>query len=63
MKLTHEEEALRGGEFGEAAQWGDRASDHGWAISGARDFIAVSLAHIAIGGERTLRVSSWLVDV
>ena len=51
MKLTQEEEALRGGEFGEAAQWSDRASDHGWAISGTRDFIAVSQAHIAIGGE------------
>jgi predicted aconitase len=46
MKLTHEEEALRAGEFGEAAQW---AIEHQIKVGrylGARDFVAVSQAHV-----------------
>src|SRR6266481_1429106 len=46
MKLTDEEEALRAGEFGEAAQW---AIEHQIKVGrylGARDFVAASQAHI-----------------
>src|SRR5437588_10692040 len=46
MKLTQEEEALRGGEFGPAARW---AIEHQIKVGrylGARDFVAVSQAHI-----------------
>src|ERR1700757_2643533 len=46
MKLTKEEEALRAGEFGLAAQW---AIEHQIKVGqylGAADFVAVSQAHI-----------------
>jgi predicted aconitase len=46
MKLTVEEEALRVGEFGPAAQW---AIEHQIKVGdylGARDFVAVSQAHV-----------------
>src|SRR5919197_2379066 len=46
MKLTDEERALRAGEGGPAAQW---AIEHQIAVGnylGARDFVAVSQAHI-----------------
>src|SRR5215468_5018453 len=46
MKLTDEEQALRAGEGGPAAQW---AIEHQIAVGdylGARDFVAVSQAHI-----------------
>src|SRR6516162_6023307 len=46
MKLTDEEEALRSGEFGKAAQW---AIEHQIKVGdylGARDFVAVSQAHV-----------------
>src|SRR5437764_2231154 len=46
MKLTQEEEALRAGEFGPAARW---AIEHQIKVGrylGARDFVAVTQAHI-----------------
>src|SRR6478672_11540095 len=46
MKLTDEEEALRGGEFGPAAQW---AIEHQIKVGrylGAVDFVPVRQAHI-----------------
>jgi predicted aconitase len=46
MKLTAEEEALRAGEFGPAAQW---AIEHQIKVGrylGAHDFVAVSQAHV-----------------
>src|SRR6476620_10665995 len=46
MKLTDEEEALRSGAFGRAAQW---AIEHQIKVGrylGARDFVAVSQAHV-----------------
>ena len=46
MNLTAEEEALRAGEFGEAAQW---AIEHQIKVGdylGARDFVPVTQAHI-----------------
>src|SRR5260221_14556139 len=46
MKLTDEEEALRAGAFGRAAQW---AIEHQIKVGrylGARDFVAVSQAHV-----------------
>jgi predicted aconitase len=46
MKLTGEEEALRSGEFGQAAQW---AIEHQIKVGrylGACDFVAVSQAHL-----------------
>src|SRR5436309_7419736 len=46
MKLTQEEEAFRGGEFGPAARW---AFEHQIKVGrylGARDFVAVTQAHI-----------------
>jgi predicted aconitase len=46
VKLTDEEEALRAGEFGAAAQW---AIEHQIKVGrylGARDFVAVSQAHV-----------------
>src|SRR6516164_2512870 len=46
MKLTDEEQALRAGEFGRAAQW---AIEHQIKVGrylGARDFVAVSQAHV-----------------
>ena len=61
MKLTQEEEALRGGEFGEAAQW---AIEHQITVGrylGARDFIAVSQAHIMADTESLGRSGvEWL---
>ena len=46
MKLTDEEQALRAGEIGPAAQW---AIEHQIKVGrylGARDFVAVSQAHV-----------------
>src|SRR5437660_8711526 len=46
MKLTEEEEALRRGDFGPAAQW---AIEHQIKVGeylGASDFVAVTQAHI-----------------
>src|SRR5262245_3570393 len=46
MKLTDEEQALRAGKFGRAAQW---AIEHQIKVGdylGARDFVAVSQAHV-----------------
>src|SRR6201987_5862548 len=46
MKLTDEEEALRAGAFGRAAQW---AIEHQIKVGrylGARDFVVVSQAHV-----------------
>jgi predicted aconitase len=46
MKLTDEEQALRAGEFGAAARW---AIEHQIKVGrylGARDFVAVSQAHV-----------------
>src|SRR5436853_6866646 len=46
MKLTQEEEAFRGGEFGPAARW---AIEHQIKVGrylGARDFVPVTQAHI-----------------
>ena len=46
MKLSDEEEALRAGEFGPAAQW---AIEHQIKVGdylGAGDFVAVTQAHI-----------------
>jgi len=46
MKLTDEEQALRAGTFGRAAQW---AIEHQIKVGrylGARDFVAVSQAHV-----------------
>ena len=46
MKLTDEEQALRAGAFGRAAQW---AIEHQIKVGrylGARDFVAVSQAHV-----------------
>src|ERR1700756_1362143 len=46
MKLTAEDEALRAGAFGRAAQW---AIEHQIKVGrylGARDFVAVSQAHV-----------------
>src|SRR5205823_5907436 len=46
MNLTAEEQALRRGEFGEAAQW---AIEHQIKVGdylGARDFVAVTSAHV-----------------
>src|SRR5215468_46657 len=61
MKLTQEEEALRGGEFGEAAQW---AIEHQITVGrylGARDFIAVTQAHIMADTESLGRSGvEWL---
>src|SRR5262252_9002029 len=61
MKLTQEEEALRCGEFGEAAQW---AIEHQITVGrylGARDFIAVSQAHIMADTESLGRSGvEWL---
>jgi hypothetical protein len=46
MKLTNEEEALRAGEFGPAAQWAIEHQIKVGCYLGARDFVAVSQAHI-----------------
>src|SRR6266481_9595689 len=46
MKLTDEEEALRNGEFGPAAQWAIEHQIKVGAYLGAGDFVAASQAHI-----------------
>lgn len=46
MKLTDEEQALRGGEFGPAAQWAIEHQIKVGTYLGARDFVAVTQAHI-----------------
>jgi predicted aconitase len=46
MKLTDEEQALRAGEFGEAAQWAIKHQIKVGRYLGASDFVAVSQAHI-----------------
>src|SRR5256885_6056607 len=46
MKLTQEEEALRGGEFGPAARWAIEHQIKVGSYLGARDFVAVTQAHI-----------------
>src|SRR6266540_5233967 len=61
MKLTAEEEALRAGECGEAAQW---AIEHQTKVGdylGARDFVPVTQAHIMADTESLgLAVVEWL---
>src|SRR5262249_19922799 len=46
MKLTDEEQALRAGEFGEAAQWAIAHQITVGQYLSARDFVAVSQAHV-----------------
>ena len=46
MKLTEEEEALRGGECGPAAQWAIEHQIKVGTYLGARDFVPVAQAHI-----------------
>src|SRR6266436_7960506 len=46
MKLTDEEEALRAGAFGRAAQWAIEHQIEVGRYLGARDFVAVSQAHV-----------------
>src|SRR5262245_39486029 len=46
MNLTAEEEALRAGQFGEAAQWAIAHQIKVGDYLGARDFVAVSQAHV-----------------
>jgi predicted aconitase len=46
MKLTEEEEALRAGAFGRAAQWAIEHQIKVGGYLGARDFVAVSQAHV-----------------
>src|SRR6516164_5452084 len=46
MKLTDEEQALRAGEFGRAAQWAIEYQIKVGRYLGARDFVAVSQAHV-----------------
>src|SRR5262244_2023945 len=61
MKLTDEEESLRVGKFGPAAQW---AIEHQIKVGrylGARDFVAVSQAHIMADTESLGRSGvEWL---
>src|SRR2546427_12879973 len=45
MKLTGEEQALRAGAFGRAAQWAIEHQIRVVRYLGARDFVAVSQAH------------------
>src|SRR5258705_11859778 len=51
MKLTHEEEALRAGEFGEAAQWAIGHQIKVGRYLGARELVAVSQAHVMADSE------------
>src|SRR6266446_1200345 len=46
MKLTDGEEAIRGGAFGRAAQWAIEHQIEVGRYLGARDFVAVSQAHV-----------------
>src|SRR5437667_11270362 len=46
MRLTDEEEALRNGEFGPAAQWAIEHQIKVGAYLGADDFVPVAQAHI-----------------
>src|SRR6266852_3943847 len=46
MNLTAEEKALRAGQFGEAAQWAIAHQIKVGDYLGARDFVAVSQAHV-----------------
>src|SRR5262249_59344061 len=46
MNLTAEEEALRAGQFGEAAQWAIAHQIKVGGYLGARDFVPVTQAHI-----------------
>ena len=46
MKLTAEDEALRAGAFGRAAQWAIEHQIEVGRYLGARDFVAVSQAHV-----------------
>jgi predicted aconitase len=46
MNLTAEEEALRAGQFGEATQWAIEHQIKVGCYLGARDFVAVSQAHV-----------------
>src|SRR5436853_3168254 len=46
MKLTQEEEAFRGGEFGPAARWAIEHQIKVGRFLGSRDFVAVTQAHI-----------------
>src|SRR5215468_10824230 len=64
MKLTDEEEALRAGAFGRAAQW---AIEHQIKVGrylGARDFVAVTQAHVMADTESLgLAGIEWLERV
>src|SRR2546423_12549017 len=46
MKLTREEEALRGGEFGPARQWAIGHQIKVGSYLGALDFVPVTQAHV-----------------
>jgi len=61
MKLTDEEQALRAGEFGRAAQWAIEYQIKVGRYLGARDFVAVSQAHVMADTEsRGLAGVEWL---
>src|SRR5215471_20885888 len=64
MNLTAEEEALRAGQFGEAAQW---AIEHQIKVGdylGAHDFVAVMQAHVMADTESLgLAGIEWLERV
>jgi Aconitase X len=45
MRLTEEEQALRGGEFGPAAQWAIEHQIKVGTYLGAADFVPVTQAH------------------
>jgi len=51
MKLTDEEEALRSGKFGRAAQWAIAHQIQVGDYLGARDFVAVRQAHVMVDTE------------
>src|SRR6201982_713733 len=51
MKLTDEEQALRAGEFGPAAQWAIEHQIEVGRYRGARDFGAASQAHVMADAE------------
>src|SRR6266478_5891750 len=61
MKLTDEEEALRNGEFGPAAQWAIEHQIKVGAYLGAGDFVPVTQAHIMADTESLgLAGVAWL---
>src|SRR6516162_3813529 len=72
MKLTDEEQALRAGAFGRAAQW---AIEHQIKVGrylGARDFVAVREAHVMADTEslgtdfaaaHRLKQQPWMLDL